>query len=113
MERTSIVFLAALSFVILGVAVGSSIFAKAPVGLSYPETGVLTDPSGIYVFYNMTDTQNPNGTITSVFYMNLTSYQQLMHDPYSTHPQGEVQIVGNVVRVTSLGTSRIDTHALP
>jgi hypothetical protein len=112
MERMGAVFLAALSLVILSVA-SLSILAKAPAGQAYPETGVLTDPSGTYVFYNMTETQNPNGTITSIFYMGLTSYQQLLQDPYSTHPHGEVQIVGSVVRITSLETSHVDTHALP
>ncbi len=104
MTRETMIFLDVVLLVILCTDIGSNFFIQA----SAPEEpknlqadGWLTDPSGHYVFYNTTSVQNPDGTTTSWFYMNLTSYEKIMQDPYTTQLTGEVQVVGNMVMITS------------
>ena len=54
--------------------------------------GILTDPSGTYWFHFFT-----NGT----YAMNLTSYEQLLNDPYSTHPSNcPHTIEGNIILIS-------------
>lgn len=56
-------------------------------------TGILQDPSGSYVFYNVTSTS---------YLMNSATYEALLNDKYSTHPTGVVEIVGNMVNVSTI-----------
>jgi len=56
-------------------------------------TGVLVDPSGTYAFYNVSSTS---------YLMNLASYQALLKDPYSTPPNGTLQYLGSMVRVSTI-----------
>ena len=51
---------------------------------------VLSDPSGTY-----TGIYLGNGTYS----MNLTSYQKLLHDPYTVAPQSNVKVEGNTVYI--------------
>ena len=51
---------------------------------------VLSDPSGTY-----TGIYLGNGTYS----MNLTSYQKLLHDPYTGVPQSNVKVEGNMVYI--------------
>jgi hypothetical protein len=101
-----VAFLAVVSLVVLSIGVGSNIFAQAPSNLQSTivppaNTGVLRDPSGTYVFYNITNTQNANNTTTMRYSMNLTSYEMLLHDPYSGFAHEYVQTVGNMVEISS------------
>ncbi|MGP8125933.1 MAG: hypothetical protein ACLQEQ_08775 [Nitrososphaerales archaeon] len=102
MKRETIIFLDLVLLVILFIVIGSSFFTSTPSRepTNLQPTSELTDPSGTYVFYNMTYTQNANNTTTLSYLMNLTSYQKIMHDPYTTQLTGEVQVVGNMVVIT-------------
>jgi len=56
--------------------------------------GVLIDPSGTYWFHTLNDT---------TYAMNLTSFQQLQNDPYSTHGMGPnctSAIQGSLILIT-------------
>jgi len=55
-------------------------------------TGILQDPSGTYVFYNVTSTS---------YIMNLTSYEALLHDPYTTNPGGAASVLGDMVLLST------------
>src|SRR5579875_3906986 len=55
-------------------------------------TGILRDPSGTYVF-----TYLGNGEYST----NLTTYEKLLHDPYSGTSATNIQIIGNSVIMTT------------
>jgi hypothetical protein len=110
MSQARAAFLVVVSLVLLSVGI-TGIFTQVPASKSLQpkpilplvvpplNTGYMSDPSGSYVFYNITYTQVGNVTINR-YSMNLTSYEQLQHDPYSTGPPCDMQVVGNMAMVT-------------
>jgi len=116
MRRETIIFLDVVLLVILFIVIGSSFFSStlSPEPINLHPTSELGDPSGTYVFYNMTYTQNADNTTTLRYFMNLTSYQKIMQDPYTTQLTGEVQVIGNMVMITSTyPTITINRHSSP
>lgn len=102
MRRETIIFLDVVLLVILFIVIGSSFFSStlSPEPINLHPTSELGDPSGTYVFYNMTYTQNADNTTTLRYFMNLTSYQKIMQDPLTGQLSGEVQVIGNLAIVT-------------
>ena len=66
--------------------------------------GIMTDPSGNYLFYTLSDSPCDETTCWTTTAMNLTSYQQLKNDPYSTGIQDNAKctsfVQGAVILVT-------------
>ncbi len=54
-------------------------------------TGILKDPSGTYTFYNITG---------SSYFLNISSYESLMLDPFSTHPTGQTTVTRSMIEVS-------------
>jgi hypothetical protein len=107
--KVSVVFLVVGLLGVLVICVASNPFAQTssketshlqPTTVPPLDTGVLTDPSGTYLFYNVAYIQNANNTTTMSSSMNLTSYEQLLHDPYSGFCHDKVQIVGTMAMIT-------------
>jgi uncharacterized protein (UPF0333 family) len=111
MTQARAAFLVVVSLVLLSIGI-TGIFAQVPAPKSLQSdpilpigkvppvnTASMSDPSGSYVFYNITYTQVGNLTINR-YSMNLASYEQLQNDPYSTGPPCEMQVVGNMAMVT-------------
>lgn len=90
------VLLGAVSLVPLSFGQISGPITLQPTIIPPVNEAILKDPSGTYVIYNAT---------SSRWSMNLTSYEKLLHDPYSIIPAGLVQIIGNMAFVTTQSSS--------
>lgn len=84
--------LSVISLAPLSASMTSGSIQMKPAIIPPVNTAILVDPSGTYMFYNVTSTS---------FMMNVASYEALLHDPYSTPPTGTTQIVGNMVNVST------------
>jgi len=99
MKRAGVVFLVVVLFIVLSIGILPNVYRPTPNLTHLQVDGAEIDPSGVHSFYNMTYVQNANGTTTLTYYMNLTSYEQMLHDTYSSPPQGVAQVFGNMVMI--------------
>ena len=74
-------------------AIASQPLTLTPSVIPPPGTGILTDPSGTYVFTNL-----GNG----VWSMNLAAYSMLLKDPHSGVSASKIEVVGSSVLLTAL-----------
>ncbi len=76
----------------INTAYSQSSLNVTPASVPPVNTAVLKDPSGTYTF-----TYLPSGQ----YMMNLSTYEQLLHDPYSSIGNGvQVQVQGTTVILT-------------